>query len=59
MKDYSKMTIRELRDKIVATGSNPGGMTKKMMIESLENTEKARSMSLEELYAHLVSTGSI
>lgn len=59
MKDYTKMTVRELRDAIVATGSNPKGMSKTMMIESLENHDKARSMSLSELYAHLVSTGKV
>lgn len=57
MNNYSNMTVKELRDAVYATGTNPFGMTKAMMVDFLYDTDRARSMSTEELYAYLVSTG--
>ena len=56
-KKYKKMTVRELRDEVMKTGTNPLGMTKARMIDFLVNTDKAKSMTPAELYKYLVENG--
>ena len=59
MKNYQKMTVRELQREMEMHGNNYYGMTKAMMVESLINTDRARSMSNSELLQHLINAGKI
>lgn len=57
MNNYKLWTKDQLADKIISYGDNPYGMTKAQMVEYLEGADKARTMTDEDLIAHIRARG--
>lgn len=57
MNNYKLWTKDQLANKIMSYGDNPYGMTKAQMVEYIEGTEKAQTMTDEELIAHIRARG--
>lgn len=62
MKNYESMTKKELIDAVANTGfrkESLKGMSRDELIQSLKDNDKARKMSLEELFEHCKNNGLI
>lgn len=58
MKDYGKMKVAELRNEYKCRiGSYPGWMKKADFVRELQEADRARSMSADELREYLIANG--
>lgn len=53
MKNYRAMTVQQLREEVFGLGDNPIGMTKTQMVKWMEDYERTRNMTMEELLAEI------